>query len=408
MPEPEVKSLINGYQMFWPSCGITIKVNRVQAHSDGRIIGFIYIVDKDKRLFPESQFNFVAPTTRDRLVKQLSENLPNRADWKTIIYQMCQQVQDINREGEPVRELWTHNDTSELEFLLEPLLIKGVPTIIFGEKGVCKSTMALVIYLALMRPWHDNPLGWNIRETPSISTLYLDWELPGEIAQRNLKHLVNGMELGTVPLYHRRCRAPLADDLEQIANQINSHKAEVIIIDSLARACGDDLMKTEPANRFFEALDKLNITSLIIGQTAKDTLTKKKSIYGNALFTYYARSIFEICAAESSAGDCMDVAMFHRWSNLTKRYPDKAYRFMFNGASTTIERTPVDVAEFIGKVNLQNAILESLRRGSKTADEIAQDTGAKLSSVKTTLSGKLAKRNLVVKLTDDKWGLLKR
>ena len=290
-----------------------------------------------------------------------------------------------------------------LEYLLDPLIIKGVPNIIFGEKGAAKSTMGLMSYICLILPWTDNPLGFNAPNR-SIKSLILDYELPGDIAKRNAKYFTDGMGLGPIPLYHRRCSAPLVSEVEQIANQIKEIGAECLIIDSLARASGGELNKTEPANAFFETLDKLNITSLILAQTAKDKEGKGKSIYGNALFTYYARSIFEICKQESLRDNILDVAMFHRHSNLTKIHRDMGFRITFNGTKNTVSRESVDLGEFMEKVSTQKAIFNELKTGGMSPTDLAATTGAKVETVKSILQ-RLKKRGLVVNLEHGIWGL---
>jgi len=404
MTQPEVKDSLNGYEFLWPD--LTIKVSRLHMHSsDGRITGELLISSptvKNKAIYPPSAFNFTSERSRTSLIKTLQEAFP-QWQWQDILYYVCKATTDRVREGEPIRELWTSDNIPEPEYILEPILMKGLPAIIFGEKGVTKSTLSLIIYICLTLPWYDNPLGWKV-PAQSVKTAILDYELPGSIAQYNAKRIQEGMMLPPLPVLHRRCRIPLADDIEQIANWTSKFGIEVLIIDSLARACGGDLNKTEPANNFFEALDKLNVTSLILAQTSKDPDTKRKTIYGNALFTYYARNIFELCRSDFSQEDEIDAALFHRWSNLSKLYPDTGFKITFNETGTHIETQPISAAEFIHKVNLQKAILDALKSGSMSVKELSETTGATDNTIRVILS-KLKKRNIVVNPEKGRWGL---
>ena len=402
MTEPIVKELINGYMLTWPSYRVAITCSKLKEHSDGHISGMLFIMLGDRRVFPDSQFNFSAPGTRNQVIKQLTETTPD-VNWQVVIYQACQMMHDIKKQGESVSELWPTGDDVELSWLLEPLLVKGLPTVIFGEKGVAKSTLALLCYVCLTLPWAENPFGFTL-PSQSIPTLDLDWELPGEIAQRNLRHLMNGMELPALPLLHRRCRRPRVDDIEHIAYHIDKHQAQVVIIDSLARACGHDLIKTEPANEFFDALDQLNVTSLIIAQTSKDVESKHKTIYGNALFTYYARSIWELCKSEQIDENKVNVGLFHRWANLTRLYPDMGFELCFNGHSMTVERVPVSVAEFTGKVRMATAIREHLKSGAMSAKELAEAIGTSENTIRVALT-KLKKKNIVLNVEHGTCGL---
>ena len=406
MSKPIIEEQIGGYQFVWKEEDLAIAVSKLKSHnSDGRITGEILIkapAENPQPIYPQTSVNFTSERSRTGLVKTL-ESLDSHFPWQEIISQLSLATIDRARTGEEVQELWTHRDVPKLEFLLEPVIIKGVPNIIFGEKGVTKSTLSLVFYICLILPWTDNPLGL-VAPNRSIKTLVLDYELPGDIAQRNAKQLQEGMDLPAFPLYHRRCFAPLAEEIEQIANHVNNMKAECVIIDSMARACGGELNKTEPANAYFEALDKLKVSSLSLGQTSKDIESKRKSIYGNALFTYYGRNIFELCKSETMNENELDVALFHRDSNLTKHYPNMSFHFTFNEHKTTIERQPINITEFIQKVSIKKAILEQLKQGALPAKDIATAITSSESAVKMALS-RLNKQGLVVRLGSGLWGL---
>ncbi len=405
MSKPSIKQTLTGYEFEWPE-QVRVNVSRVQVHSDGRVTGELLITTTREGyspvLYPQSQINFSSSQTRKGLAKSLTEDYKDW-EWSQIIDQISYNVQELARAGEPVQELWTSDDVPPLEFLIEPFLVKGVPTVLFGEKGSTKSTMSLYLYTCLMLPWNDNPLGLKVPNR-SVKTLILDYELPGYIAQRNAKKMQEGMGIPPFPLYHRRCTKPLYDELEQVQNHIANLKAEVVIIDSLARASGGDLNKTEGANSFFESLDKLNVTSLIIAQTSKDVESKRKTIYGNALFTYYARSIFEICRTDNVGENEIEVAIFHRWSNLTKLYPDMGVHVSFNGVGTKIQSQSVSVAEFKDKVNSQRAVYDELKSGAHTVSELCDLTGLSNNVVSISLS-RLKKRNYVTHLENGKWGL---
>ena len=406
--KPTVSVVLTGYTFSWQEHGITIRASQVKVHSsDGRVTGEITVEATNEAghpivVYPSTTFNFTGPRSRIDLSKVLLAKYP-KLPWGEMIDQLCFAVPERARQGETTSELWTSADIPDLEYLLKPILIKGVPSMVFGEKAAGKSTLALYIYTCLTLPWTDNPLGLEVPSRP-VKTLLLDWELPGSIAQRNAKYLQQGMGLPPFPLYHRRCRMPLAHDLEQVQRQIDGVGAEAVIIDSLARACGGDLNKTEPANAFFEALDQLKTTALIIAQTSKDVESKRKTPYGNALFTYFARSIWELCKAETLGEDGIDLALFHRWSNLTKHFPAIGMRFNFNEHHTTVESQAVSVSDFAGKISTQQAILSELKRGALSAKELAERTGATENTVKVNLT-RLKKKGRVSNPEEGMWGL---
>ena len=400
-----VTQTITGWTFHWEKERLTINVSRVRLHTDGRVTGDVQLIlEAIQKGEPSFGFNFSSAQTRRLLAKSLSEKYPE-LKWQEIIDKLCSQVQELALTGEPIKELWTSENIQPPEYLIEPILLKDLPTIIFGEKGVTKSTLALVLYLILTMPWDDNPLEL-IAPKHSVKTAYLDWELPGHIAQWSLKKLQQGMGVPPLPLYHRRCRVPLADDIEAIQKYLSQMKAEAVIIDSLARACGGELLKdTENINRFFNALDKLNVTSLILGQTAKTEKTKQRSIYGSSMFSYYSRSIWELCKTESVGEDEFSVALFHRSSNLTKLQKPIGFRFNFNENKTSIIREAVSYTEFYEKVNRQFQITELLRTSPLKTEEIMEAMDIKRGNADMTLK-RLRDKKKVIKLEDGRWGLL--
>jgi len=399
--KPEVIQTISGYTFNWPGYSTTIHVNHLQASGE-KLNGEITIMYKAAKIYPATQLNFLSDRSRKGLASNLNKKVEG-TPWDTMFDQLSDGVETRARRGEEVKELWTSDEIPDLEFLLEPVLIKGVPSIIFGEKGVAKSTLTHIIYLCLMLPWVDNPLGFTAPRR-SVKTMILDYESPGYIAQRNVKRLQEGMGLPPIPLWHRRCTMPLSQEIEQVANHIADRKIEVLIIDSLARACGGDLNKTEPANAFFEALAKLNVTSLIVAQTSKDTESKRKTVFGSSLFTYYARSIFELCLSDYTGDDTIDIALFHRWANYSKRYPEMGFHLNYNGTHTTIESQAVSFQDFKAKVSIRSSILELLKRDTFTAKDIAESLDASLATTKMTLS-RLVKQGRIMNLSGNKWGL---
>lgn len=405
MSKPQITEQPTGFLFEWPE-GIFIKVSRIDIKKDGRVIGEILIQTNAEGyspiLYPQSQLNFSASRTRTEIANNLTTKYPNW-EWHQIIDQLCFNVQEMSRFGEPVQELWTHEEVAKPEYLLEPVLFKGLPTVIFGEKGVAKSTTALAIYTCLTLPWYDNPLGWGAPDR-SVRTLLLDWEAEADIIKYYASKIQKGMNLPPFPVNYRRCSLPLADDLEQILKHKTDIGAEVIIIDSLGQAAGGELKSPEIALKFFTALRRLKTTSLIIGQTSKDEEGRRKRIFGSVYFEYYSRSIWELCKSEQISDDELDVALFHRSCNLTSLQRPMAFHLHHNDTGLTIERTPLDIAEFRTRVSASSQVYEALKSGALSVDEIADKIDIAKDTIRVALT-RLKKKERVVSLERGRWGL---
>ena len=400
-----ITSQIGGYLLDFKDAGIQIKVTRLDVHKDGRVTGSLIATNsKDAILMPPSTFNFASDRTRAMTAKQLGEKYPAlKVNWVEMFDYLGYKIQELARQGETVVEVWAEDDVEAPEFLLEPFIYKNQSNIIFGEKGTLKSSLSQAMTMCMALPWPDNPLGLTVPDKPVVS-LYLDWETDKKIFQWSLSRLKRGMGMPTVPVQYRRCYLPLVDELEEIEQYIDKVKADVLIIDSLAAAASGAKgeLDSPSALSFNMALRKLNRTSLIIAQTSKNP-EGKKTILGSTLFTYYSRNIFELCRSEDVDSGKVHSAIFHRECNLGGRHKPIGFCMDFNDAnrSLNITRESVTVAEFIGKVTSQNAVVDALKSGLKSVKDIADDTGLKENNVRTSL-GRLSSK--VVKV-GNQWGL---
>ncbi len=406
MSLPKILEIVGGYVYAWEPEQVKIEVTRLRNHSDGRVMGEVCVSTTAPGYAPhlhQAQFNFSSSQSRKGLAKMLTEQY-KEAVWGDILEQLCVYTLERVRRGEPATETWI--DFAELEkpeYLLDPIILKGVPTILFGEKGVSKSTLALYIYVCLMLPWKDNPLGLTPPDR-SVKTLILDWEQEKPIVEYYARRLRLGSDLPVFPLYHRHCARPLADDIQQIEKAIAEKEAEMIIIDSLGAACGGELNKPEAPLAFFAALRQLKITSLIIAQTNKSQETERKTIFGSTYFTYYARSVFEVCKGELSGDDDIDVALFHRWSNYSKLTKPLGCSIQYlPDGGIKIDSRSVNIADFIERMSANQAILQCLKTGLHTTAEIMEQTGISKTNTYTSLN-RLKNKNLIIKY-EDEWGL---
>ncbi len=265
--------------LYWEDTALSVKVARLDVHSDGRVTGELQITNNSKGspliLLPSSQINFSAERTRSQFAKQLKEKFPaNKINWIELFDYLGHKVQELARTGEPVQEIFAEDDVQPPEFLLKPFIYKGVSNIIYGEKGVKKSTLAYFLGACMNLSWADNPLDLEVPER-GITSLVLDWETDEYLFKWYISQMKRGMlPDSTFSLQYRKCRLPLTEELESIEKMIADTGAELLIIDSLAAAAGGEsaeLKGSQSALSFNAALRKLGKTSLIIAQTSKDT-----------------------------------------------------------------------------------------------------------------------------------------
>ena len=204
----KVTELINGYLIEFADHHLAVKVSRLRIPPDGQVKGELEITQNKNGtptfLLVPTQFNFSSEPTRARYAKDLAAKLAIKLEWKEILDYVAYKVQELARAGDAFVEVFPDPDTPPPEQLLEGIIYKGVQNIIFGEKGVNKSTLAYLLAMCVTLPWKDNPFSLRVPKQ-SIKTLVLDWETDRPIFEYYLSRLQRGMNIPVCSLYYRRC-----------------------------------------------------------------------------------------------------------------------------------------------------------------------------------------------------------
>ena len=407
MSLPQIIDTVTGYIFTWQQEQITIEVSRLRNHSDGRVTGEIAVSTSTPGYSPhlhQAQFNFAATRSRAELARNLDERYGKLADWATILEQLCVYTLERIRKGEPVVALKTGEDVSPPQYLLEPVILKNYPTIIFGDPGTAKSTVALIFSQLMAHP-SDN---YGLDLTPPdrvINSLILDYETDADTEQWLLTKLQRGMNLPQLTLSYRHCALPLAQDVDQVHRHIHDTNSEVIIIDSLGLACGGDLKEPSSALSFFSALRQLKTTSLILAHTSKNPETKRKTVFGSIFFEAQARSIWEIWKRQEVGEDEMDIALFHRKSPPFSKLCQPLGMHIEFGTDTikVSPARPRTISEFLAGLGTQMQIEELLKHGAMSTKEIIEALGLSRRGADAAIK-RLKDKGKIVKIMD-KWGL---
>lgn len=404
MSKPLITQTIGGYEFTWVE-GINIKVTRLHVHNaDGKVTGELIIYNGKTTLYPQTQINFSADRTRNSLVKSLSERY-EKYEWQGIIDQLCYHIQEKVREGEPIIELGTSEDIKPPQYLVYPFVIANQPNVLFGPPESGKTQFAMLLCVTMMLPWVNNPLNLGVPDK-SYSPLWLDYEADKDTTHWNFKRIVKGADVGDLYLPYRRCRMPLADDIEQIANHVAKIKANCVIIDSLAKAAGGDLDKAESPTRLFSAIDQLRCTSIILAHTSKGG-EGRKSIYGSTFFEAYARSIWELKASRD--GETLHIGLWDNKANFRGKLEPMALSLNYDDEHIFVNVEDIKtIDDFMRHLSVSGRILEALKDGSKSPKELKEFLSDVPAATFYMELARMAKRKKLVKMGlggDLKYGL---
>ena len=174
MAKPVVKTTGTAQEFYWQEQHIYAIIDRFKEHHDGRITAEVIFKTDLPDMSPhiaQTQLNLLSARSKKDLIKDLNDQF--HLEFASIVEQLCV-ISLVNyRRGEPVREVCSEDNVPEPEFLIEPLIYKGKPTLLYGEGGTGKSNLAMALALCTELPFYDNPLHLVPEKATS---LYLDYE----------------------------------------------------------------------------------------------------------------------------------------------------------------------------------------------------------------------------------------
>lgn len=375
------------YSVTWDgSLNITAEISRIKDDSHCEIMVIHGNGNGKELLLQPTATNLTSSRDLSGIASRLSRVTPqiSKDNWDTMLGDVSYKVIWALREGEPVIMLNDENyGKLKPEFILPPFFIKNAPNIIYADRGNAKTTFIILIDLALSLPWFANPLSLLITHTKH-KILFLDWENTEQIIGWQKACLRRGMGVDDFPIAYRHCKRPLADDLPQIQEKIDEVGADVIIIDSLGMAVGDDLNLTKPAFSFYGALRQLpGVTPFILAHTAKNN--DKKTVYGNAFYENEARNIWEAVKQQEPNSKELILILHHRKPAPFQGMHDPiAFKFTFQDNKTLVEKAdaPEEKKQSMKQSNTETvfAILSEADPEPLEPKEISEKTDPKISA----------------------------
>jgi len=344
--------LPTGYYFTWEGSdveNVAIGVTRIRDNTrKGSVdVEFEVAVDRKnglglKALLTHIRTNLLSGSARSSLVKYIKDNAfveeLRYYPWEAIVHQVANITIRQLRKADPVVMLTSEYQHTPPKYLLYPLLVQGSPTILYAERSSAKSLYALLISIILTLPWHDNPFNLMIKPNDKHRVLYLDWESDDRVIGWQKEQLIKGLGLGFCDIPYMHCARPLSESVDVIREAISKCQADVIIIDSLGMAVGDDLNLTAPAFDFWGAVRLLPATPIIIGHTAKDSMNRRRTVYGNAYYEAEARGVWELAKEQTLDSNELRLSIYHRKPPpFAGLHRPLGFSFMFNEEGTEVK-----------------------------------------------------------------------
>jgi hypothetical protein len=174
-----------------------------------------------------------------------------------------------------------------------------------------------------------------------------------------------------------------------LATGISKRKVELIIVDSLAPACGDDPSDAAAAVRTMNALRSLGGTRLAIGHVNRVDRERQgagQTTFGSIFWRNMTRSMWQLQAEEATDSGTA-FALYHRKSNndQRERWP-LGYRYLFEPDGGPIHLEAFEMsAEVATGATIEQRIRTILKSSKSTVSDLAERLGSDTKTLDTTL-----------------------
>jgi hypothetical protein len=398
-----------GWIARFPLAGAQLRVDRIK-ESRGELHGELTVstLQGQRDAAPGHVFrgrqNLSSLTSRTTLAKFLKGRLDG-PDWQGLVEEFCVAVMEAERGAEPFTKVGNQPRRPIALKLLDPIIFAGVPTILFGPGGTGKSTLAAAIAASVHTGYPVIP-DWKPMATP---VLVLDWESSDEDWNDLVMGVAAGAGFEPPDIHYRRCYAPLADQVEEIARYITEHHVGLLVVDSVGIASGtrpEGVDANESAIRLFAALRHFRVTSLLIDHVTGADLQAERPIakpYGSIYKVNLARSVFELTSQKEATEERTELLLTHTKTNQGSRLHPIGLVIEHSGEQIRVYQRPVEDPDLVARLPLADRIFRLLLRGSMPAPQIATELGVKLPTVRQTLNRAQGRR--FMKFQDGRWGV---
>jgi hypothetical protein len=402
--EPEFTHLGDELHFAWPSLTVDIGLANHRDGSEG--LHAELTVRLGGARVHGARLNLVSGPARAGVVKTLSQ-VDRGLPWREMLEHVCWKGTEALRAGEPVVCLMPVPAT-ETRYFVSKLALAGETNVLFGDGGGGKSLLALLLAVAASS---GVALPAGIRAPTKAPVLYLDYESCVEEHQDRLSLILNGLGLTEAPpILYRAMSRPLVDEAAAIRTELSRHQIGLVIVDSLAPACGAEPEGADAAIRAMNAMRSFgSVTRLVIAHVSKASAEQRSGPlkpFGSVFVQNLARSVWELRRAEDDGTEDLVLGLYHRKVNRGRLYPAMALRLSFATPGAVTARA-ADLAlqpDLALRLTLPLRLLRILNTGARTLAELGDETGASKDTLTRTLR-RLRGSGRVVNLDGDRWGL---
>ena len=231
--------------------------------------------------------------------------------------------------------------------------------------------------------------------------------MEAEEAHGRLGMIAEGMGLPTPPrVFYRRCAGRLVDDVEGLAETVETKGIDLVVVDSAAPACGGNPNEPESVQGLFYGLRQLEVTSLIVVHVSKSIAAGPvTSPYGSVFWSNLSRNVWQAQKEQEMGEDSIVVALWRRKTKVGPLLKPVTLKITFSPRFSVEKVSPAEYRTLAAKLPLAERMAAALGNGAMSSSALAEAIGAKTGSVRVTLN---RRDDLFLHLDGNRWGLKAR
>jgi hypothetical protein len=372
-----------GYVLRVPELAIEIAVDRL-SRTRGELHGELSVTcglpgtrSADGHLH-SARFSLSGGTTRSSLAKVLTKRAnTDDVDWEDLLEDFCRRVMVAEREGDPIELVGALPVPVGESYRVDPLLPLDQVTILYGDGGTGKSTLAVGLAVSVQEgvALLDR---WIPRRAP---ILYLDWEAGRASINRRVRGVAMGANIPrvvTIDYLNCRRRGALYSFAEDVARIVDQRGYGLVVVDSIGMAAGtagEGTDANESAIRLFSAFGFIGTTILAIDHVNRadaDTASRRSRPYGSIYKSNLARATFELRRTKTAGGSVL--GLYHTKANDSELLAPQPISVAYGDqGEITYERLDNMPVALTSSLSLLDRITALLDREHLSSDNIADE-----------------------------------
>ena len=402
IPRPLMDSTSDTRRKFmWPDDGIEVLLDHLRIRDDG-VHCWITVSHMSDELYGPIRLNLLSESGREGLRRALKDRREH--DWQSVLDHVARFTVRSFDVAEPRVDVTLHVPTVASPWLVYPFVRSKQPSVIYGDGGTGKSTLAMAIAISLAC---GKPVVPGMEVESQAPIIYGDWETDEDDASEVAQYVARGAGL-VIPkdtFIYRRFSGPLPEHVDTLLKDIAETGARMIVIDSAIAAAGEDAHGPDAPRMHYNALRQLGESSL----TLTHVPSQSDRMYGNVMWRNLSRVAWLMESKQDDGANFALLGLYQKKGNRGKSPKPIGLKVTFETQSIAYTHGEIaDDPELAKKLSLSERISYVLRSGSMSITDIAEETGIEEGTVRATLNAKRYRGILWQKLASGQWGLLER